>query len=98
MDWIKTGLDRACSSYINELFLIKYVYVVDPYCPPSLLKIADPHGTETYKCCDAGPPRFRKWLYSTLSHGELHENSSQLSNSPTNHQHNIIIIILKFVH
>ena len=83
MDWIKTGLDRACSSYINELFLIKYVYVVDPYRPPSLLKIANPHGTETYKCCDA-----RK----------LHENSSQLSNSPTTHQHNIIIIILKFVH
>ena len=79
----------GCLHFSNHIyFSIKTVYGSGPYKVAPSLKIADPHGTATCKCCDVGPPPLRVIVYCLV--GNCRKTASKLRGSPTNLMHRVI--------
>ena len=72
----------GCLHFSNHIyFSIKTVYGSGPYKVAPSLKIADPHGTATCKCCDVGPPPLRVIVYCLVGKGT--KKAGKLRGSPT---------------
>ena len=65
----------------SHSFPTKTVYVNRSSKVAHSLKIANPHGTSTCKCCDAGPPPLRVIVYCLVGKGT--KKAGKLRGSPT---------------